>query len=716
MKTYYNNNRLSIAYLTRPMGWHFSRVGFISLFVCFIFSLFSLPLAVADEVVDPAAEQVVHTEPLVYPADFFIQYHPRNALEMIERLPGFSLDSGSSARGFGGNAGNVLIDGSRPTSKSGGLDGALIRMPAELVAHIEVLHGGVSAGEAAGQAIVANIITRKNITSGTWAMRLRQTVGSRIRPNFEAVLSTNLGQWTTSFDADIGAEPFYRKAIVEERDVMDQLTSEASEAQPSRKQFAIVNGEGSRELAGGELTLNGHLSGLDWIWDTNRNVYTDQLPDDSTTDLFWVLNEKNKEREAELGIDWAKTDNNDWKLRLLGLGFVNNSRYNFNFHQQNADASTSGSAFVQERLRTETVGRVTYGKVGDSVFKPEFGIEIDNNRLDTDAFSAGQNGVFQAVINSDVVVEEWRAESFANFVYTASSALSLEGGVTAEFSQIKVSGDANQKQTFRFIKPRLSATYQFNPDTSLTFEVEREVGQLNFNDFAATSIASENRTTEGNPGLAPDHKTKMTSTFDWTFSERGSLKIQAFREWRKDVLETVLLSIDDSGRVNQATGNAGEATTWGIISELSLPLDYILHNGLIKFFHRSRRSDFDDPITGDDRKLSNFTPDWWYLDFRQDLDVQQVSWGFRYNGGFEYKDYLADEVQIFGSEKELTVFAETTRYFGVKIQFRVDNINTLHIPRTREFYEPTRNGVFGGREIAKRERSPTFVLSIFGEF
>lgn len=62
----------------------------------------------------------------VYLASFFNKYTPQNAYEMIDRLPGFSFDSGSNARGFGANAGNVLIDGARPTSKSGGLSGALI--------------------------------------------------------------------------------------------------------------------------------------------------------------------------------------------------------------------------------------------------------------------------------------------------------------------------------------------------------------------------------------------------------------------------------------------------------------------------------------------------------------------------------------------------------------------------------------------------------------
>ena len=57
-----------------------------------------------------------------YPPAFFAAQNPNSALEMVGRLPGFSLDTGDSVRGFEGAAGNVLLDGQRPSSKSDSLD------------------------------------------------------------------------------------------------------------------------------------------------------------------------------------------------------------------------------------------------------------------------------------------------------------------------------------------------------------------------------------------------------------------------------------------------------------------------------------------------------------------------------------------------------------------------------------------------------------------
>ena len=64
-----------------------------------------------------------------YPAAFFAGQQVANAYEMLGRVPGFSLDTGDSVRGFEGAAGNVLVDGQRPTSKTDGLDQILIPSP-----------------------------------------------------------------------------------------------------------------------------------------------------------------------------------------------------------------------------------------------------------------------------------------------------------------------------------------------------------------------------------------------------------------------------------------------------------------------------------------------------------------------------------------------------------------------------------------------------------
>src|ERR1700761_4089463 len=65
-----------------------------------------------------------------YPPSFFASFRPNTALDMVNDLPGFTLDTGGGVRGFGGAAGNVLIDGDRPATKNDSLDQFLQRIPA----------------------------------------------------------------------------------------------------------------------------------------------------------------------------------------------------------------------------------------------------------------------------------------------------------------------------------------------------------------------------------------------------------------------------------------------------------------------------------------------------------------------------------------------------------------------------------------------------------
>ena len=69
-------------------------------------------------------------EPPFIDAAFFAQYAPRTALDIVQRVPGFSLDLGATqtqqgsvdVRGFAGTAGNVVINGARPSTKAETLD------------------------------------------------------------------------------------------------------------------------------------------------------------------------------------------------------------------------------------------------------------------------------------------------------------------------------------------------------------------------------------------------------------------------------------------------------------------------------------------------------------------------------------------------------------------------------------------------------------------
>src|SRR5690348_12275426 len=80
---------------------------------------------------------------------------------MITRLPGFTFVDVGSARGFAGTAGNVVINGRRPTSKSDTLYSILNRVPAADVERIELIRGAAPGIDMHGQTVVANVVLKK---------------------------------------------------------------------------------------------------------------------------------------------------------------------------------------------------------------------------------------------------------------------------------------------------------------------------------------------------------------------------------------------------------------------------------------------------------------------------------------------------------------------------------------------------------------------------
>ena len=77
-----------------------------------------------------------------YTLDYFEQFQPNTAQDMIARVPGFTLqDSDDNQRGFGQASLNILINGRRPSAKSQNANDILGRIPANNVIRIEILDG-----------------------------------------------------------------------------------------------------------------------------------------------------------------------------------------------------------------------------------------------------------------------------------------------------------------------------------------------------------------------------------------------------------------------------------------------------------------------------------------------------------------------------------------------------------------------------------------------
>ncbi len=648
-----------------------------------------------------------------YSAIFFIRFAPQNALDMIRRVPGFNLQSGRSARGFGGTAGNVLLDGARPTSKNN-LEDVLKRIPATQVEKIEVLRGGVGASNAAGQSVVANIVRIAGASTGTATYSLERGADGTVRPRLELTYSTTLDGWETSSRLSTGAFSNPRSAVFQDFDTEGNLTSSTTENRANKGEWAWYTGEAGKNLFGGRLIINTRFGGGRPGHLITREIFDNRLPD-SRPDEFTVINQPNTDHAFELGANWTKTSAKNWQLSLIGLTeFESRSNPSLLTDENNQGVRTFLSDSQAETDTIESILRTTYGKVGSSKLKPEFGAEIAYNQLIStlDLFEEDEDGIVDIEVPSaNAKVAEIRTEAFTNLVWQAGDKLTIDGGLTWEISRLRVTGDANSTQTFKFFKPTLTATYNFSDSLQLQVKGERQIGQLDFNDFAASNDVGVDRVLAGNPELRPDKTWRASTRLDWRFSKRGSINVRAFVIRRTDVLEQIVLPSGGSGR-----GNAGSANFTGIDVEAVLPLGFLLPGAQIEADYRRRFTSFFDEIIQEDRNISNRNRRKLNFRFRQDITEHQVAWGVNLEGRFSEPKFFVDEVNFFRGNDRYTAFIETTRYFGLKMRLEFENFNGARFESDRFFFSPTRAGVPDGSQQRRFKPGSAIQLQITSQF
>ncbi len=129
-------------------------------------------------------------EVMNYDASFFSRYQPRTALDMVRQMPGFMLDDGENNRGFGAAAGNVLINGRRPSAKQNTPSQFLTRNSASQVERIELIRNQVRGIDMLGHSSLVNIILQGDMPARVrWESTLRHNNRGPIKPTVDISLT-----------------------------------------------------------------------------------------------------------------------------------------------------------------------------------------------------------------------------------------------------------------------------------------------------------------------------------------------------------------------------------------------------------------------------------------------------------------------------------------------------------------------------------------------
>ena len=622
------------------------------------------------------------TSPAVtsYPPAVFAAAQPNTALDMVKLLPGFALDLGGGARGFAASAGNVLIDGARPATKDDGLDEILKRIPASSVARIEIIRGGAPGIDMQGKTVLANVIRRAGsgstmVASASTTLVDDGRLGYGVR--LEGARHAGPTRWEGSLLAgegfDDGAGDGSRMQVTP---AGGRLETAAETSRGAGSNYKLT-GSVETPAAGGKLRVNATL--FDNPYHYTQADLVDAPPG---ADLE---NDHDDQRSAELGVRYDRRLGAATRLETYLLQQFGERRYV-------ADYAAPGDVehFSLSKETAESIARTTLNIRLAPSLSLQTGGEGDFNWL-LDHTGYLINGAPTSLPAANVRVTELRGEAFGVATWTITKRLTLEAGARLEISRLASVGDVVSGRSFLFPKPRAVLTWSPDKDDQVRLRVEREVGQLDFDDFAAGAAPLSNGAVRaGNPNLTPEQDWVVEAAYDRRFWGGADLGLTLRHYALTDAIDRIPIYAP-SGTYD-APGNIGSGSKDEAAVDLSLPTDRLgLKRGTLTTRWTMRQSRVTDPTTGLVRSISGLHPNDGEIHFTQGLPKLKATWGFDVFNQWRETYYRFNEIDTDKLKTYATLFAEYKPRPDLAVRFELDNVGARAFRHVREVYADSRS-------------------------
>jgi hypothetical protein len=633
-----------------------------------------------------------------YEAAFFAQYAPRTALDIARRVPGFNLDLGNSdVRGFAAAAGNVVINGVRPSSKAESLETTLSRIPANQVSRVEVGSGDLYGADYAGKSQVLNIImsAASGGVDGNFTGSLRRLYTGKLVPDGSA--SALIRRGASSINLSAG----FANSLNHEEGTDTLTIVPTGEPLEFRRKFnsyhdfnPYLSASWALERADNKaIRLNARWSpGQFDLFQRNRVTPADGAPHDDS------LIQDYDNPVVELGGDVTRPLAGG-AIKLVGLA-TRRKRDNFdNYIQRNGlieDGAVRNGGFEQAQIaqRNETIGRLNWTRQNLAGFSFEAGGEAALNTLDntTELFVIEEDGT-RTLVDLPVdraKVKEKRGEVFINVGRTLNPSLRVDGGLRYEFSHLTVSGDASADRKLKFLKPSLSLDWKPGGGWHTLFSIKRTVAQLNFFDFVTVAELSTDRVNAGNQNLQPQRTWEFRATADHPLFAEGLVKLDLGFDLISMFQDRVLIEDPVTHLLFDAPGNIGTGKDLFGTLTVDAPLSRFWKGLRVKFTGTARRTRVRDPISGEMRNFSDYFPNWeWNVDVRR--DIGPWSYGFVVSDRAKFTFFRTDEFDTnFNGGPYGTAFVEYRPGPRTSITLDLDNAFGTLGERNRLLFIPNR--------------------------
>ena len=633
---------------------------------------------------------------VIYTADYFSQYNPVTASDMLDRIPGVSLRGGGPGSDRGdrglGTGGNLLINGQRIAGKGNSARDQLDRITAAEVERIEIIRDTSGALNVRGASEVINVILLASQSRSSTTVELVN------RLNHDNTLETGgsvaWSQQVGNFQAlvNLEARPNYENR--DNREVRlgpnNELVGTLFETNIRDQQENTLSSNMSYSLGDHRMQLNALIREGDHPRPVRRDFV--DFTDAGLVNRIEEEDVNKEESNWEVGGDYEFSFDDGSRLSVL---FVANNEIRNNVRERYsanpAEEGLSKNLFIDSRQeRQEFIIQGNYNFSITETQSLRVGIESADTQLDSSLLIGSSSGSEPAsasvgglspllsVSNLGTKVQEIRYEGFAFHNWTLSDRSSLESSLVYENSEISQTGVVNKTRDFQFWRP--SFDYRFNITENFRFRgtVKRSVSQLSFSSFAATTNEEDRdlNALAGNPELEPQTSWDYEGQLEYRLPNDGGVISSNISYSDIDNYIGRINATIDPNEPLSATGNVAPAKRWAMFNRASIRLNSLsLPNAILGVTLGLFDSEIIDPFLKTKQRIGGrgFAG----LNFRHDITSLGLSYGIDYSHSIWGGNYDIDIKTITRNDRERSLDLFVSKVWFEDWTFRLESDNTL---------------------------------------
>jgi hypothetical protein len=687
-----------------------------------LFQFAAILFAVTVSQLSFGQDNVGNDSTVVYSADYFAEYSPVSAQDMLDRIPGIGQATGGNSRGgrlrgitgssasrggrgLGGGSSNsneILINGKRTAGKNNQTSAQLNRITADQVNYIEIIRGTSGGLDIRGSGQLVNVVLFEELssTSISYKANMSRFIDHETEPGGSVSFSGQTG--ALNFVLSASATPGYGRQVSKESSILgdfsanDRVREERINEQTTNVVSANLNYEISPRSS---LRFNALFAEDDDPTAVTR----------LTTDLRVTPNTTALERESipiesdnwEIGGDYELLTPGGDRFKILFISNEDNRASTRERYDVFADGSEQKNLFLD--TASVTWERIVRGSYTFDVFEGqdiEVGVERAQTILEsklalgiadsTGIASTAFGGLVPvAVSNANSSVEEIRYEPFIIHNWIINPRMSLETTLLYETSEIEQSGDVSNTRDFDFVKPKLDFRYDLTPQLQLRGTIEKEVNQLSFSDFVAANDEQDDdsNTQAGNANLRQEWLWKYDFNAEYRLpNDIGVVDANLFYHQHHDVIERIDVSSSETD-LQSANGNIGDGERWGLTLNTSIRMRMInLPNLLLTSRFSIEDSSITDPFLGIDRRFQFKPRGFSSFGFRHDLPRWNLNWGGLWMNRLDgnIKRFDIDDIEIAAGDPRLGLFVEYIDSRGITYRFDAEGVTNNLSCRERQ--------------------------------